>query len=60
VATASRAARVQIIDLGSTVQLKVDADPTADGIFETFLATIQTVDAITVTGPNADILVGSA
>lgn len=53
--TASRAALVQLVDLGSTVEVRVNADGGAD--FELFVAKIQSTDTITV---GADVLVGSS
>jgi Ca2+-binding RTX toxin-like protein len=53
-AAADRAARVQIIDKGSVVELRVDTQ--GDQNFDLFVATIRTPDAITV---GEDVLVGS-
>ena len=51
---ADRTARVQIIDKGSTVEVRVNGD--ADTDFELVVATIQTAAAVTV---GQDVLVGS-
>jgi Ca2+-binding RTX toxin-like protein len=53
-AAADRAARVQIIDTRSVVELRVDTH--GDQIFDLFVATIRTPDAITV---GQDVLLGS-
>jgi hypothetical protein len=52
---ADRTARAQIIDKGSTVEVRVNADGNA-GDFELVVATIQTAAAVTV---GQDVLVGS-
>jgi Ca2+-binding RTX toxin-like protein len=43
-----RAAHVQIVDKGSTVEIHVDTSVAGDGNFDLFVATLQTKDAITV------------
>lgn len=54
VGVGDRAARVQITDKGTTVEVRVDTD--GDLTFDLFVATIQTPDAVTV---GQDVLVGS-
>jgi Ca2+-binding RTX toxin-like protein len=54
IAAAGRAARVFAADNGASVDVRFDAD--ANGSFETVIATLNTVDAVTV---GADIVVGT-
>jgi Ca2+-binding RTX toxin-like protein len=56
VAAANRAARVEILDNGTTVDVRVDADGNAGNGFEYTLATLNTADDITV---GADVIVGT-
>ena len=55
VAPVNRAARVSVVDKGASVDIAVDADGNAGNGFEMTLATLKTVDAITV---GQDVLVG--
>jgi Ca2+-binding RTX toxin-like protein len=54
VATASRAGRVEIVDRGAAVDVKIDTN--GDGIKEYLAATINTADTITV---GEDVILGS-
>jgi len=56
VAAIDRAARVSIVDHGATVDVNVDADGNAGNGFELTVATLKTVDKITV---GEDVLLGS-
>lgn len=56
VAAVNRAARVSVVDTGASVDIAVDADGLAGNGFEVTLATLKTVDAITV---GQDVIVGS-
>ena len=56
VAAVNRAACVPIVDKGASVDIAVDAGGNAGNGFEMILATLKTVDAITV---GQDVLVGS-
>jgi Ca2+-binding RTX toxin-like protein len=52
VAVAGRAGRVQLIDRGASVDVKVDTN--ADGTFDLFAATVQTADVVSV---GSDVIV---
>jgi Ca2+-binding RTX toxin-like protein len=52
VAVADRAARVQLVDRGASVDVKVDTN--GDGGFDLFAATLQTADMVTV---HQDVIV---
>ena len=58
VLTADRLGRVQITDLGATVDVAVDADGNAGNGFELVVATLYTTDVITK-GIGQDVLVGT-
>jgi trimeric autotransporter adhesin len=57
VVAADRAARVQITDNGSTVDVAVDTD--GDAIFDLAVATLSTEDLITAGAAGVDIILGT-
>jgi hypothetical protein len=56
VAAASRAGRVSIVDSGSSVDVRINADGNSANGFELTIATLKTGDAVTV---GSDITVGT-
>jgi Ca2+-binding RTX toxin-like protein len=54
IADADRASHVQIVDKGSTIEVRIDTSVAGDGVFDYFAVTIQTADEITV---GSDIIV---
>jgi RTX calcium-binding nonapeptide repeat (4 copies) len=56
VAAASRAGRVSIVDSGSSVDVRINADGNGANGFELTIATLKTADAVTV---GSDITVGT-
>jgi trimeric autotransporter adhesin len=55
----NRVAHVQITDKGSTVEIRVDTSLAGDGVFDYFVATLQTTDDITAGIVGADVVIGT-